>query len=173
MQIGEDPKFLRTYEHGDAFGELSLLYNAPRAATITAKSDSVLYSLDRNTFNNIVKESSANKRHKYEIAFKQVKILSNIENYERTKLADAVRERKIKQGEIVINEGDDGEEFYIVTEGKAQAFKNISGENKKVMDYSVGSYFGEIALLKNEPRAATIIAQTDLTLVYMNRRMFK
>lgn len=86
MQKGAKPTFLKNYEHGDAFGELSLLYNAPRAATITAKTDSVLYSLDRNTFNNIVKESSASKRKKYEIAFKQVKVLSNVENYERTKL---------------------------------------------------------------------------------------
>lgn len=94
MKLGEKPTFLKYYEPGDAFGELALLYNAPRAATITAVSPSVLYSLDRSTFNNIVKESSAKKRLKYEVTFKKVSILSNIENYERSKLADAVKERK-------------------------------------------------------------------------------
>jgi cAMP-dependent protein kinase regulator len=43
---------------GEAFGELALLYNAPRAATIIAKTDALCWELDRNTFNNIVKVSS-------------------------------------------------------------------------------------------------------------------
>jgi len=43
---------------GDAFGELALLYNAPRAATITAKVDCILWSLDRPTFTNIVKDAA-------------------------------------------------------------------------------------------------------------------
>ena len=173
MKLGSKPTFLKNYEPGDAFGELALLYNAPRAATITAVTDSILYSLDRSTFNNIVKESSAKKRQKYELVFKQVKILSNIDNYERSKLADAIKERKFKSGETVIKQGDVGEEFFIVTDGKAKVLKEIEGIKKEVMKYEVGSYFGEISLLKNEPRAATVVAETDLTVVYLDRKMFK
>lgn len=54
----EEPKFLKTYEPGEAFGELALLYNAPRAATITAKTDALCWELDRATFNHIVKDSA-------------------------------------------------------------------------------------------------------------------
>jgi cAMP-dependent protein kinase regulator len=54
----EQPKYLKTYEPGEAFGELALLYNAPRAATITAKTDALLWELDRNTFNHIVKDAA-------------------------------------------------------------------------------------------------------------------
>ena len=61
-----DPTFLKRYEAGDAFGELALLYNAPRAATITSDNESLLYVLDRDTFNHIVKGSSVKKREKYE-----------------------------------------------------------------------------------------------------------
>jgi cAMP-dependent protein kinase regulator len=54
----EGEKFLKVYNPGEAFGELALLYNAPRAATIVAKEDCLLWALDRETFNNIVKDAA-------------------------------------------------------------------------------------------------------------------
>lgn len=54
----EGQKHLKVYYPGEAFGELALLYNAPRAATIVAKTESILWSLDRETFNNIVKDAA-------------------------------------------------------------------------------------------------------------------
>jgi len=53
---------LKVYGAGDAFGELALLYNAPRAATVTAKTKSILFSLDRECFNHIVKDAAVRKR---------------------------------------------------------------------------------------------------------------
>jgi cAMP-dependent protein kinase regulator len=53
-----EPTLLKTYSPGEGFGELALLYNAPRAATITAKENSTVWRLDRDTFNNIVKEAA-------------------------------------------------------------------------------------------------------------------
>jgi cAMP-dependent protein kinase regulator len=52
---GDEPTFLKIYNPGEAFGELALLYNAPRAATIIAKTNCLLWALDRETFNYIVK----------------------------------------------------------------------------------------------------------------------
>lgn len=66
---------MKTYEPGEAFGELALLYNAPRAATIKAKTDCLLWVLDRNTFNHIVKDASMRKREKYEDFLKSVTLL--------------------------------------------------------------------------------------------------
>jgi len=60
------PTFLKEYEPGESFGELSLLYNTPRAATITAKTDSTLFQLDRQVFNHIVKDSAIIKRERFE-----------------------------------------------------------------------------------------------------------
>ena len=63
---GAAPTHLKTYVPGEGFGELALLYNAPRAATITAKTDYVIWKLDRDTFNNIVKDAAAKKRERYD-----------------------------------------------------------------------------------------------------------
>jgi cAMP-dependent protein kinase regulator len=54
-----EPTFLKEFQPGEGFGELALLYNAPRAATITAKSEATLWKLDRDTFNHIVKDAAA------------------------------------------------------------------------------------------------------------------
>lgn len=54
----EPETFIKTYEPGDSFGELALLYNAPRAATIRTTTDVVCFALDRATFNNIVKDAA-------------------------------------------------------------------------------------------------------------------
>jgi cAMP-dependent protein kinase regulator len=74
---------LKTYKPGESFGELALLYNAPRAANITAKTDAILFSLDRATFNAIVKDAASKKRERYENFLKQVELLADMEPYER------------------------------------------------------------------------------------------
>lgn len=55
------PKFLKEYHSGEAFGELALLYDAPRAATITAETEGVIYQLGRVTFNGLVKGAAAKR----------------------------------------------------------------------------------------------------------------
>jgi cAMP-dependent protein kinase regulator len=79
-----DPTFLKRYEQGEAFGELALLYNCPRAATITADNEAVLYVLDRACFNHIVKDAAIRKREKYENFLKKVDLLKTMDDYERS-----------------------------------------------------------------------------------------
>jgi len=57
----KEDKLVRQYRDSESFGELALLYNAPRAATVKARTNSFLWSLDRETFNLIVKESTMKK----------------------------------------------------------------------------------------------------------------
>lgn len=170
-----EPTFLKQYLPGDAFGELALLYNAPRAATITSETDSLLWCLDRATFNHIVKDASRKRREKYEDFLSRVKILKNMEPYERSVLSDAFVEEKYNAGDFIIKEGEQGDKFYFLEAGEAVATKALSPdeESKEVMIYAAGDYFGERALLKNEPRAANVIAKTDCLVVSVDRHSFK
>lgn len=86
-----DPIFLKTYQPGEAFGELALLYNATRQATIVTNEECQLFKLDRDTFNHIVKDSACRKREMYEEFLKKVDIFSTMEPYERSKLSDAFK----------------------------------------------------------------------------------
>lgn len=95
---------LKIYVSGEAFGELSLLYNAPRAATIIAKTDCILFALDRECFNHIVKESAMKKRQKYEEFLSKIEILDSVDPYERSKIADALKPFRFKKGELVVKE---------------------------------------------------------------------
>jgi cAMP-dependent protein kinase regulator len=96
--------FLKKYAAGDSFGELSLLYNAPRAATILANTKAICWALDRETFNNIVKDAARKKREKYEAFLRSVPILESIESYELSQVCDALKSCSFKEGDYVIRE---------------------------------------------------------------------
>ena len=81
-----------------------------------------------------------------------------MESYERSKLADAIKDVWFKKGDLIIKEGEKGDIFYMIMNGTAMATKCLEKGKApvKVMSYQQGEYFGERALLKNEPRAANI-----------------
>jgi cAMP-dependent protein kinase regulator len=168
-------KYLKTYHIGEAFGELALLYNAPRAATITAKTDCVLWVLDRDTFNNIVKESARLRREKYEKFLKSVDILSTMDDYEISQVSEALRRCSFNAGEYIIRQGEIGDVFYIIEEGEATAFSNKEPGKTQIpeMNYTKGGYFGELSLIRGQPRAANIRAKTDVKLLSLDRNSFK
>ena len=175
FKAGNKPTYLKTYKPGESFGELALLYNAPRAATIRAKTNSTCWALDRECFNNIVKDAAIKKREKYENTLKKVELLKSIDPYELGQICDALKTKNYSKGEIIIKQGDKGDIFYILDEGNAHAEK-VFEEGKKpqrVKDYEAGGYFGELALLKNEPRAATIIADNNCRCLFLDRMAFK
>jgi cAMP-dependent protein kinase regulator len=166
---GAEPVKVKEYFPGDSFGELALLYNAPRAASIVAREDGISWTLDRETFNNIVKESAIKKRERYEAFLKSVSILKQIEPYELSQICDALKPKKFSAGDCIIQQNDEGDEFFIIEEGEAYATKIFKegDEPQVVFEYERGGYFGELALLKNEPRAASVFAKVRNCINYI------
>lgn len=161
-------KVVKTCESGDVFGELALLYNCPRAANVDAVEACVLWQLDRDTFNNIVKEAAQKKRQRYDNFLSKVSLLTSMDAYERSQISDALKTETFEVGAIIVNQGDPGHKFYIIEEGAAVATK---GE-QQVMSYGAGDYFGELALIRNQPRAATVTCHTQVKVLSLDGASF-
>lgn len=136
-------KKVTSYGPGGSFGELALMYNAPRAASIVAVTDCTLYALDRVTFRSILMENTARKRRMYERFLEEVPIFKSLEGYEKHKIADALESVHFNDKDVVIREGDVGENFYLIESGEAVFYKNLpDGTQQEVMVGKKGDYFG-------------------------------
>jgi cAMP-dependent protein kinase regulator len=161
-----------TIEPGGSFGELALMYNAPRAATvISAEAGSTLWALDRVTFRRILMDSTFQRRRLYESFLEEVPLLSSLTRYERSKIADALETQKYPAGTTIIREGDAGEAFYLLESGEAEAYK--AGTELPVKQYRKGDYFGELALLNDAPRAASVVSKTEVKVAKLGKDGFQ
>ncbi|EKG12465.1 hypothetical protein MPH_10422 [Macrophomina phaseolina MS6] len=156
---------------GASFGELALMYNAPRAATVISTEPSTLWALDRVTFRRILMDSAFQRRRMYEGFLEEVPLLSSLTPYERSKIADALETKKYPAGTTIIQEGDVGESFYILESGEAEVYKR--GIDKPVKRYSKGDYFGELALLNDAPRAASVVSTTEIKVATLGKDGFQ
>jgi cAMP-dependent protein kinase regulator len=157
---------------GGSFGELALMYNAPRAATVvSASKGGLLWALDRVTFRRILMNNAFQKREMYEGFLGEVPLLSSLKPYERAKIADALETVKFEAGRNIITEGEPGDAFYLLESGHAVAYKH--GVDHAVKEYGRGDFFGELALLDDKPRAASVVAKDNVTVAKLGRDGFK
>jgi cAMP-dependent protein kinase regulator len=174
LQPGPDGlgKKVGTIAAGGSFGELALMYNAPRAATVmSAQPNCLLWALDRVTFRRIVMESTYERRRMYESFLEEVPLLSSLTPYERSKIADALETQKFPAGSKIIKEGDPGYSFYLLEAGEADAFKE--GNSESVKHYAKGDFFGELALLNDAPRAASVVSKTEVKVATLGKSAFQ
>jgi cAMP-dependent protein kinase regulator len=159
---------------GGSFGELALIYNQPRAASIRAKTDTQLWAIDNGTYRRILMGSTMRKRKQYEEFLANVKILNSLDKWERLAVADALEPCNFEDGTDIVKQGEPGNEFFIIIEGKAVVNKkNEAGEVSKVNELGPADYFGEIALLNKEGRAATVTASGPVKAAKMDRERFE
>ena len=138
------------YGPGGSFGELALMYNAPRAATVVATSSATMWALDRVTFRSILMQHTSRKRKMYENFLSSVELLGSLTIQERSKIADALEEKVYEEGENVVVEGEVGKNFYIVESGTAQVLMRREGD-RVLKEYTKGGYFGGTFLVSLPP----------------------
>lgn len=90
-------------------------------------------------------------------------------------LVKALRKRKVAPGTVIIRQGEKGDAFYLVSQGCVSVHikKGLVGGQKKVAELPTGSFFGEMALISDEPRNATVIADEPTELFVLYKSDFK
>lgn len=160
---------------GGSFGELALIYGQLRAATVKAKTDVKLWAIDRDTYRRILMGSTIRKRDMYQEFLSKVSILESLDKWERFTVADSLEPVQFEDGQKIVVQGEHGEDFFIIIEGNATVFqqRNDNEEPVEVGKLGPSDYFGEIALLLDRPRAATVIAKGLLKCVKLDRQRFE
>jgi len=153
---------------GKCFGEAALMYNAPRKATVIALEDTDVWVIHRSTFRNIVKSTSSAKLSQYANFLKAVSLLAPLSSMERGKISDALEEVVFEAGSTVFEQGSEGNAMYFVVDGTAGCVK----DGEEVATCSKGDYFGERALIKDDVRAATVLAKTRCVCLKLDREAF-
>lgn len=162
-----------TYEPGGCFGELALIYNSPRAASVTAKTACKLWALDLKTFRYILATTSSSKMVKRCEFLKKCAFLDALSNEQIGKLAGALDVATFSDGQHIIRQGDSGNSFYIIEDGNVRCTQiKSSGREVDLITLKFGDYFGEMALMLNETRHANCIAQGTVSCLTLDRNKF-
>ena len=165
------------YVTGSSFGELALMYGSARAATIRAKSDCVLWSLDRRAFKGITASLKQKRDEIIRETLRKVKIgdsiLGNVlRASDINAMAVATQSDSFQKGDVIIRQGEKGDAFYIIESGTIDVFITGQGDSKPVARLKSGQFFGEKALISEDVRQATCIASTDAQCLTLMREDF-
>ncbi|XP_004519271.1 cAMP-dependent protein kinase type II regulatory subunit isoform X2 [Ceratitis capitata] len=164
---------ISTYDNSGIFGELALLYNVPRAASIQAVTEGLLWAMDRQTFRRILLKSAFKKRKMYETLLDSVPMLKALKSYERMNLADALVTKHFSSNDRIIKQGDVADGMYFIEDGSVVVKMDQDGREIEISRLGKGQYFGELALVTHRPRAASVYADGDIKVAFLEVRAFE
>lgn len=163
--LEEDPetgkeRVIRTLVPGDTFGELGLIDGAPRAATVRPTTDAQLFEVDESTFDRLlldmvhVPEFQPTLQQAAEL--RGLPPFASLGSTEIAMVLDHGRWMNVAPGEVFVEQGHPGDAFYVIGSGQVEVIR----DGQVVNTLGPGSHFGEVALLADVPRTATVIART-------------
>jgi cAMP-dependent protein kinase regulator len=163
---------------GQYFGEVALVSSAPRNATVRAVTPVTTLTLDYSDFNMCVRQyinlaSQVDETVKYSWLLRGMPIFDELSSEKLDQLAASLQPETLEAGAVLFNEGDQADKFYIVESGEVLISRLIDGELVEISRREPGEYFGEIALLQNRPRTATVTASIDTQLLSLEAEQFK
>jgi uncharacterized protein YhbP (UPF0306 family) len=100
-------------------------------------------------------------------------VFRSLPREEAAQIAGEMRPMMVEAGEDIVREGTQADEFFIVVDGEVEVLRDVEGEERRLATMGKGQFFGEIAILRDTPRTATVRALTRVTLLAMERDTFR
>ncbi|XP_062128793.1 cGMP-dependent protein kinase 1 isoform X2 [Drosophila sulfurigaster albostrigata] len=146
------------------FGELAILYNAPRKATIKAATDARVWKIARETFRAIMQISGSKEREENLQFLRSAPFLQELDESLLNKVVDLLQRKFYETGSCIVREGEVGNEFFIIRGGTVTIKKkDDAGQEQVVAKRKRGDYFGEQALMNADVRQASVYANAPGT----------
>ena len=171
-----DEVSLAILDKGNHFGEQALLPKSrgERDANARTLEESSLVKISKKEFqkaidfepeiisylNKIGKDQIRQKLEATSSAFQSLSIPESFSQW--------IEQKRYLDGEVVFNEGEIGGNFYFIVSGQAIAFKDENNKEKILTKYEAGSFFGELSLIRNEPRSAAVKADGILDVIHIH-----
>ena len=163
----------------DSFGEIALIKDEPRTATVKARSALICLVLRKQFFKKFVEtcledKDQITKLIQWNALLKGLPMFVDLPAETMARVILEMSERHVAKGETVIREGDAASEFYILRSGAAEVWKDHGKPaSRKIATLGPpGAYFGEIALFEDSPRTATVVAQEPSEILVMPKEAF-
>lgn len=172
--ISVDGQVMNRLTAGSTFGELGLLFSAKRTANVIAdaKVRGSLYALHGKYFRYVAAQHSIGTFHKSLEALKKVKLLEQLTEDQLRTVANSVQALQFRAGDVIVHKGDPGSMMYMIYSGTVVCTDIGRGAGAASVELNEGEYFGERALLASEPRAATVVAKTDVRVMALDQKTF-
>uniref|UniRef100_A0A5K3F244 non-specific serine/threonine protein kinase n=2 Tax=Mesocestoides corti TaxID=53468 RepID=A0A5K3F244_MESCO len=160
VEVLKGDRVIGQMEVGRAFGEMALLYNCNRTASVRALTNAKFWTLDRRVYQQIMMNSSLHK-HKENLQFlMSVSDFKNLSQRKLHKLADVLELIYYPGNEYIIRQGEVGETFFIIHSGQVKITQSkYPGEPpQEIRVLGSGDWFGERALYTRDKRSANVVA---------------
>lgn len=155
FQVTIKKKFISEINVCQVFGELAILYNAKRLATITALTKGSVWVLDRTIFQKLMVGTSIKEQDETLEFLQNVDTFKNVKTEILRSVAALLKSEFYTSDKVIVRQGDKGDKFYIIRAGSVTVTKDGEGVVNKLKK---GQYFGELALQKEDYRQATVTA---------------
>lgn len=172
LEVSMNDQVVNTMGPGNAFGGLSLIYNCPRTASVTAVVDSSCWGVTGDNFRSVLQDNAKSHYSENRKFLDSIKLFDGLPARQKDRVADSLLTEVFETGQRVVTQGELAGAMYFVKKGEMTVIEGgtigadgaISGGNA-MTKIGVGASFGERGLLYNEPRTSTVVAESRCELL--------